>query len=87
MRTGGSNATSSEPAPQWRGSLSVGKRNGMSRSVTMSAIASTNVTASTLVMSGDAVSGEEEDGVRWVPERRSTSVHDEGGRTEGESGC
>jgi hypothetical protein len=28
----------------------------------MSAIASTNVTASTLVMSGDAVSGEEEDG-------------------------
>jgi hypothetical protein len=87
MRTGGSNATSSEPAPQWRGSLSVGKRNGMSRSVTMSAIASTNVTASTLVMSGDAVSGEEEDGVRWVPVRRSTSVHDEGGRTEGESGC
>jgi hypothetical protein len=59
----------------------------MSRSVTMSAIASTNVTASTLVMSGDAVSGEEEDGVRWVPVRRSTSVHDEGGRTEGESGC
>jgi hypothetical protein len=52
----------------------------------MSAIASTNVTASTLVMSGDAVSGEE-DGVRWVPVRRSTSVHDEGGRTEGESGC
>jgi hypothetical protein len=53
----------------------------------MSAIASTNVTASTLVMSGDAVSGEEEDGVRWVPVRRSTSVHDEGGRTEGESRC
>jgi hypothetical protein len=52
----------------------------------MSAIASTNVTASTLVMSGDAVSGEEEDGVLGAGALSDIGAR-WGGRTEGESGC
>jgi hypothetical protein len=64
-------------------SLSAGKQNGTSRSVTTSTSASTNVTASALVMSGDAVRGEGEDGHAGC----STSVHDEGGLIEGESRC
>jgi hypothetical protein len=76
-RAARSNATSNEPGRRWAGSLSAGKRNGMSRSVATSTSASATVTASTLAMSGDAVSGEE-DGVRWVPVRRSTLVHGQG---------
>ena len=60
-RTGGSNATSSAPGLRWHGSLSAGKQNGMTRSVATSMSASATVTASTLVMSGDAVRGEGED--------------------------